>query len=51
MTITLVLIFFNVGSLSFFGGMGASHFFSGASWLFAELAKTKAQGPQTVRQF
>jgi hypothetical protein len=27
------------------------HFFSGASWLFAELAKTKAQGPQTVRQF
>jgi hypothetical protein len=29
----------------------ALHFFSGASWLFAQLAKTKAQGPQTVRPF
>jgi hypothetical protein len=27
------------------------HFFSVASWRFAEQPKTKAQGPQAVRQF
>jgi hypothetical protein len=27
------------------------HFFSGDSWLFAELAKKKAQAPQAVRPF